>query len=176
MPVGFAAAGAFASVPGADADFAALTAGFGSSAGLAAPRAAERAAPISRVAPGEPPAPAARVAEPDALAAAPAEPAAAGWRPAERTAPFAAAGAFGVAASPDAAAPGPPDAAPLTPRERQILKLIAEGYTGRQIAALLSISPKTVENHRGHLMEKLDIHSIAELTKYAIREGITGLS
>jgi DNA-binding NarL/FixJ family response regulator len=62
--------------------------------------------------------------------------------------------------------------APLTARERQILKLIAEGHTGRQIAALLSISPKTVENHRGHLMDKLDIHSTAGLVRYAIKAGL----
>lgn len=60
----------------------------------------------------------------------------------------------------------------LTQRERQILKLVAEGYTGRQIAALLSISPKTVENHRGRLMDKLGIHSTAGLVRYAMKAGI----
>jgi len=60
----------------------------------------------------------------------------------------------------------------LTQRERQILKLVAEGYTGRQIAALLSISPKTVENHRGRLMDKLGIHSTAGLVRYAMKAGL----
>ncbi len=62
--------------------------------------------------------------------------------------------------------------AALTQRERQILKLVAEGYTGRQIAALLSISPKTVENHRGRLMHKLGIHSTAGLVRYAMKAGL----
>ena len=60
----------------------------------------------------------------------------------------------------------------LTDREREVLQLIAEGYSNREIAELLFISVKTVETHRTHLMNKLDIHNAAELTKYAIRRGI----
>lgn len=61
----------------------------------------------------------------------------------------------------------------LTDREIEILQAIAEGGTTKEIASRLSISVKTVETHRQQLMEKLDMHSIAELTKYAIREDIT---
>jgi DNA-binding NarL/FixJ family response regulator len=64
----------------------------------------------------------------------------------------------------------------LTAREREVLQLLAEGKTTKQIASLLHISVKTVETHRRQIMSKLDIHSIAELTKYAIREGLTSLS
>jgi DNA-binding NarL/FixJ family response regulator len=63
----------------------------------------------------------------------------------------------------------------LTPREREVLQQLAEGLSTKEIATRLSISVKTVETHRTQIMEKLDIHSIAELTKYAIREGITSL-
>lgn len=63
----------------------------------------------------------------------------------------------------------------LTPRERETLQLIAEGRDTKQIASRLHVSTKTVEIHRRKIMEKLDLHSIAELTKYAIREGLTGL-
>jgi two-component system response regulator NreC len=61
----------------------------------------------------------------------------------------------------------------LSPREREVLQLIAEGKTSPQIAELLHISVKTVETHRQQIMGKLKIKSIAELTKYAIREGLT---
>lgn len=64
---------------------------------------------------------------------------------------------------------------PLTAREREVLQLLAEGKTTRQIAAHLNISVKTIETHRQQVMEKLNMHSIAELTKYAIREGLTSL-
>jgi DNA-binding NarL/FixJ family response regulator len=60
-------------------------------------------------------------------------------------------------------------------REKEILQLIAEGNTSREIAELLHISVKTVEVHRQNIMNKLGLHSIAELTKYAIREGLTRL-
>jgi two-component system response regulator NreC len=60
----------------------------------------------------------------------------------------------------------------LTPRQREVLQLIAEGYTTREIADLLTISTKTVESHRSNLMAKLDIHSTAGLTQYAIRKGV----
>jgi two-component system response regulator NreC len=63
----------------------------------------------------------------------------------------------------------------LTAREREVLQLMAEGKTTNQIAGSLCISVKTVEAHRKQLMTKLDIHSVAELTKYAIRQGLTTL-
>ena len=63
----------------------------------------------------------------------------------------------------------------LTSREREVLQLIAEGNSTKEIAARLSVSVKTVETHRRQIMEKLGIFSIAELTKYAIREGLTSL-
>ena len=63
----------------------------------------------------------------------------------------------------------------LSPREREVLQLLAEGKTTKQLAAQLHVSIKTIETHRSNIMTKLDIHSTAELTKYAIREGITSL-
>ena len=60
----------------------------------------------------------------------------------------------------------------LTARETEVLQLIAEGRKTREIAELLYISIKTVETHRAHIMDRLDIHSTAELTQYAIRKGI----
>jgi len=63
----------------------------------------------------------------------------------------------------------------LSAREREVLQLLAEGASTRQIADRLNLSGKTVESHRLHLMEKLDLHSVAELTKYAIREGLVEL-
>ncbi len=61
----------------------------------------------------------------------------------------------------------------LTPREREVLQMIAEGRRTKEIAGTLHISVKTVETHRKNIMEKLDVKSVAELTRYAIREGIT---
>lgn len=63
----------------------------------------------------------------------------------------------------------------LTPREREVLQLMAEGFATKEIAHRLHVSVKTVETHRRQIMEKLDMHSVAELTKYAIREGLTTL-
>ncbi|MEI8082084.1 MAG: response regulator transcription factor, partial [Actinomycetes bacterium] len=60
----------------------------------------------------------------------------------------------------------------LTAREREVLQMIAEGRTNRQIAGLMHVTVKTVEAHRASLMIKLGLHSIAELTKYALRKGI----
>ncbi len=60
----------------------------------------------------------------------------------------------------------------LTEREREILKLVAEGNTNNQIAERLIISPKTVDTHRTHIMDKLNLHSRAELVKYAMRRGL----
>jgi len=63
----------------------------------------------------------------------------------------------------------------LTNRENEILQLIAEGKTKKQIEEVLFISPKTVNSHRANIMEKLDIHNLPELTKYAINAGLTSL-
>ncbi len=63
----------------------------------------------------------------------------------------------------------------LTNRECEILQLISEGNSTKKIADVLFISPKTVESHRANIMDKLDIHNIPELTKYAIRAGLTSL-
>lgn len=63
----------------------------------------------------------------------------------------------------------------LTDRERESLQLIAEGKSTKDVADALSVSVKTVETHRRNIMEKLNLHSVAELTKYAIREGITSV-
>lgn len=62
--------------------------------------------------------------------------------------------------------------AQLTAREREILKLLAEGFTSPEIAEMLHLSVKTVSAHRQHIMEKLDLHRPAELIKYAIRKGL----
>jgi DNA-binding NarL/FixJ family response regulator len=61
---------------------------------------------------------------------------------------------------------------PLTPRESEILKLIAEGYTGKQIADELVISQKTVDRHRSNILEKLGLRDRVDLTRYAIRRGL----
>jgi two-component system NarL family response regulator len=66
-------------------------------------------------------------------------------------------------------------ASTLAPRERQILQLLAEGHTSSEIARRLHIATTTVDSHRRNIMKKLDLHSVAELTKYAIREGLTSL-
>ncbi len=63
----------------------------------------------------------------------------------------------------------------LTDREREMLKLVVEGYKSRQIADMLAITPKTVEAHKASLMKKLGIHSNLELVKYALRRGIISL-
>jgi DNA-binding NarL/FixJ family response regulator len=68
-----------------------------------------------------------------------------------------------------------PPSVPLTGREREVLQLIAEGNSTKQTADLLSVSVKTVESHRKQIMDKLNLHSIAEITKYAIRHGLTQL-
>lgn len=65
-----------------------------------------------------------------------------------------------------------PPTAELTQRERQILHLIAEGCSNDNIASRLSISPKTVDNHRTHLMAKLNVHSVAQLLAFALKEGL----
>jgi len=63
----------------------------------------------------------------------------------------------------------------LSAREREVLQLLAEGNSTKETAAKLHVSVKTIEAHRKQIMDKLDIHNVAELTKYAIREGLTPL-
>lgn len=63
----------------------------------------------------------------------------------------------------------------LTNREREVLQQLSEGKTTKEMAYALSVSVKTVETHRRNIMEKLNLHSVAELTKYAIREGVTSM-
>jgi two-component system response regulator NreC len=60
----------------------------------------------------------------------------------------------------------------LSEREREIFQLIAEGHSNKEMAELLSISPATVETHRGHILQKLDLHSTAEVVLYAVRRGV----
>jgi DNA-binding NarL/FixJ family response regulator len=73
----------------------------------------------------------------------------------------------------DAVQPSP--LAVLSPREREVLQLLAEGFSTRAMGAELGISIKTAETHRHNVMKKLDLHTVAELTKLAIREGLTTL-
>jgi DNA-binding NarL/FixJ family response regulator len=77
---------------------------------------------------------------------------------------------FGTVAPRDASEV--PEYQQLTPREREVLQLIAEGYTMQEIAHLLAISPKTVETHRYRLMDRLNIHHVAGLVRYAVRIGL----
>jgi DNA-binding NarL/FixJ family response regulator len=60
----------------------------------------------------------------------------------------------------------------LSEREREIFQLIAEGHSNKEIADLLSVSPSTVDTHRTHILQKLDVHSTAELVLYAVRRGV----
>ena len=60
----------------------------------------------------------------------------------------------------------------LSEREREVFQLIAEGRSNKEIAAVLGVSPGTVETHRAHIMEKLDVHSAAEIVLYAVRKGV----
>lgn len=62
---------------------------------------------------------------------------------------------------------------PLTAREREVLRLVAEGLTSKEISKALHVAPKTVETHRVQIMRKLDIRTVAGLTKYAVRHGLT---
>ena len=62
---------------------------------------------------------------------------------------------------------------PLSIREREVLQLVAEGYTAREIGELLGLSPRTVDNHRSNIMDRLGIRTIAGLVRYAIRNGIS---
>jgi DNA-binding NarL/FixJ family response regulator len=67
---------------------------------------------------------------------------------------------------------GQPADDPLAPRERQVLQLVAEGKTSKEIAVILGLTVKTAESYRARLMEKLDVHETAGLVRYAIRHGI----
>jgi two-component system response regulator NreC len=60
----------------------------------------------------------------------------------------------------------------LSEREREIFQLVAEGHSNKKIAELLSVSPTTVETHRAHILQKLDVHNTAELVLYAVRRGV----
>lgn len=66
----------------------------------------------------------------------------------------------------------PPPGEALAPRERQVLQLVAEGHTSKEIATLLGLSVKTVDSYRARVMEKLDVHETAGLVRYAIRNGV----
>ncbi len=68
-----------------------------------------------------------------------------------------------------------PKSETLSPREREVLQLLAEGHSTKNIAEKLFLSVKTIEAHRAQIMRKLDIHNVAKLTKYAIREGLTSI-
>ncbi|MGB7581190.1 MAG: response regulator transcription factor [Sedimentisphaerales bacterium] len=70
---------------------------------------------------------------------------------------------------------GQPDGPTLSDREREVLQLLAEGKSTKQIALQIHVSAKTIESNRRNIMDKLKINSVAELTKYAVREGITPL-
>ncbi len=60
----------------------------------------------------------------------------------------------------------------LTEREREVLILVAQGHSTREMAEMLHISPNTVDVHRAHLMQKLGLHNIAEISAYAVRRGL----
>ena len=70
---------------------------------------------------------------------------------------------------------GKPMSTVLTARQREVLQLVAEGRSTKEIATILSVSVKTVEFHKARIMQKLDLHTIADLTKYAITQGVTSL-
>lgn len=70
---------------------------------------------------------------------------------------------------------GKPVSGALTARQREVLQLVAEGHGTKEIATILSISVKTVEFHKSRIMQHLDLHTTADLTKYAVTHGITGL-
>jgi DNA-binding NarL/FixJ family response regulator len=84
-------------------------------------------------------------------------------------------GAGAAQAAKKGAPPSPGIAKPLSLREREVLQLLAEGRSSKQIAIDLGVAMTTVESHRRQIMDKLGLRSIAELTKYAVREGLTPL-
>jgi DNA-binding NarL/FixJ family response regulator len=69
-------------------------------------------------------------------------------------------------------ADGTPERNRLTPRQREIVQLLAEGKTSKEVAVALNISVKTAETHRANIMKRLDCHSVSELVRYAVRNGI----
>jgi DNA-binding NarL/FixJ family response regulator len=71
--------------------------------------------------------------------------------------------------------PRDPTRTPRTPREREVLQLVAEGHASKEIATRLHLSVRTVEQHRRRVSEKLDAHGVADLTRWAIREGLVSL-
>ena len=73
---------------------------------------------------------------------------------------------------PKAAPPGPSEPESLTSREAEVLRLIVQGYTNRQIGGSLNISVRTVETHRSNIMDKLNLHSRVDLVRYASQHGI----
>lgn len=82
----------------------------------------------------------------------------------------------GAAQLPSSISPARPTGGkPLSPREREVLQLLAEGRSSKDIAARLDVAATTVETHRRQIMDKLQLRTIAELTKYAVREGLTTL-
>jgi DNA-binding NarL/FixJ family response regulator len=81
-------------------------------------------------------------------------------------------GFLGRAATLPGADVAEPGADVLTPRQREVLQLVAEGCSTKEVAARLALSTKTVESHRGQIMERLDIHDLAGLVRYAIRVGL----
>jgi DNA-binding NarL/FixJ family response regulator len=78
----------------------------------------------------------------------------------------------GLSRDGDAPGESPPQVAQLTPRQRDVLRLIAEGHSTRDVAARLGVSPKTVETHRALLMRRLGIHNVPGLVRFAIRAGL----
>lgn len=80
-----------------------------------------------------------------------------------------------LALKPSSGERGKPVSTALTPRQREVLQLVAEGHSTKTIATIINVSVKTVEFHKSRIMRELDIHTIADLTKYAITHGITGL-
>lgn len=78
-------------------------------------------------------------------------------------------------APPGSSTTGPGSTRPLSPREREVLQLLAEGKSSKDIALRLAIGATTVETHRRQIMDKLGLRTVAELTKYAVREGLTTL-
>jgi DNA-binding CsgD family transcriptional regulator len=82
---------------------------------------------------------------------------------------------FASRSSADEEGSGEPDGGKITPRERQIVRLVAEARTTKQIAFQLGIGAKTVEAHRTHIMKKLGLHSASEIVRYAISNGIVEL-
>jgi DNA-binding NarL/FixJ family response regulator len=69
-----------------------------------------------------------------------------------------------------------PESGRLTSRQREVLQLVAEGHTAKEVAELLSISKKTVDFHKGRIMDRLGLRTVSELTKYAVVHGVTKLS